>query len=123
VRSAMMEMDRLAPFVFPLPDEAEGHIELLDRTKSVVMRSGFVSLQSGESVGVHSTGRCEELILVLRGRGEVEAEGFGRMEVRASCAVYIPPYTSHDVINTGTEPLRYVYVVAPVLSVADKPGK
>jgi len=118
-----MEMNRLAPFVFPLPDEAEGHIELLDRTKSVVMRSGFVSLQSGESVGAHSTGRCEELILVLCGRGEVEAEGFGRMEVRASCAVYIPPYTSHDVINTGTEPLRYVYVVAPVLSSADKPEK
>jgi mannose-6-phosphate isomerase-like protein (cupin superfamily) len=26
---------------------------------------------------------------------------------------YIPPHTAHDVKNTGTEPLVYVYCVAP----------
>jgi oxalate decarboxylase/phosphoglucose isomerase-like protein (cupin superfamily) len=29
---------------------------------------------------------------------------------------YIPPYTLHNVINTGTEPLVYIYCVTPVKS-------
>ena len=31
----------------------------------------------------------------------------------APASAYIPPETRHNVKNTGTEPLEYVYVVAP----------
>ena len=27
---------------------------------------------------------------------------------------YNPPHTRHNVFNTWTEPMRYIYVVAPV---------
>lgn len=78
------------------------------------MRSGFVVLKPGQDVGAHSTGSHEELIIILGGRGAVEAEGLGRVDVGGSRVIYIPPDTMHNVFNTGDEPLRYIYVVAPV---------
>jgi len=109
----MSEMSNLAPFVLALPSDDTGHVEILGRTRGVAMRSGFVVLQPGQDVGVHSTEHCEELILVLCGHGEVEAEGLGRSEVGENHVAYIPPGTSHNVFNVGSEPLRYIYVVAP----------
>ena len=77
------------------------------------MESGLVILAPGKSVGEHSTGAHEELLIVLEGRGEMKIVGGKPQPVRATQAVYCPPHTSHDVTNTGTTPLRYVYVVAP----------
>jgi mannose-6-phosphate isomerase-like protein (cupin superfamily) len=76
------------------------------------MRSGVVVLGAGESVGRHSTGSREELIVVLEGRGEVQAEGSAALAVEVGTAAYVPPATAHDVANRGEAPLRYVYVVA-----------
>jgi len=76
------------------------------------MRSGVVVLGPGESVGRHSTGSREELIVVLEGQGEVRLEGTGPLAVEAGMAAYVPPATTHDVVNRGEAPLRYVYVVA-----------
>ncbi|HVO61112.1 MAG TPA: cupin domain-containing protein [Terriglobales bacterium] len=77
------------------------------------MRSGFVRLPSGASVGWHSTERNEEQLVVLHGRGEALVEGQAATPFQAPCAVYISPATRHNVSNTGTEMLEYVYVVAP----------
>jgi mannose-6-phosphate isomerase-like protein (cupin superfamily) len=76
------------------------------------MRSGVVVLGPGESVGRHSTGTREELIVVLEGRGEVRIEGAAALAIEAGLAAYVPPATAHDVVNRGEVPLRYVYVVA-----------
>lgn len=76
------------------------------------MRSGVVVLGPGESVGRHSTGSREELIVILEGKGEVRLEGAGPLVVEAGMAAYLPPATAHDVVNRGEAPLRYVYVVA-----------
>ena len=78
------------------------------------MRSGVVVLQLGASVGRHSTGAREEIIVVLEGRGEVRVADVPPLAVAAGMAAYVPPRRSHDVVNTGERPLRYVYVVAPV---------
>jgi len=84
------------------------------------MRSGFVRLKPGESVGWHTTGKNEETLVILHGGGEARIEGSARSDgetVRAFTAprlVYIPPATRHNVVNTGDRPLEYVYVVAPV---------
>jgi len=78
------------------------------------MRSGVVVLQPGASVGRHNTGAREEIIVVLEGRGEVRVAGVPPLAVKAGTAAYVPPRRSHDVVNTGERPLRYVYVVAPV---------
>jgi mannose-6-phosphate isomerase-like protein (cupin superfamily) len=77
------------------------------------MRSGFVRLKSGAAVGWHTTGKNEEALVILRGQGEALIDGQAKKSFLAPAFVYIPPATRHNVANTGTEPLEYVYVVAP----------
>jgi len=76
------------------------------------MRSGLVVLAPGKSVGKHSTEQNEELLVVLEGRGEMTFRDGSKLPVKAQSALYCPPGTEHDVTNTGTGALRYVYVVA-----------
>ncbi len=40
-------------------------------------------------------------------------EGQVSIPFTAPMMVYIPPATRHNVKNTGMEPMKYVYVVAP----------
>ena len=77
------------------------------------MRSGFVRLKPGETVGWHTTGSNEESLVILRGRGEARLEGEPSRHFTAPAFVYIPPSTRHNVANTGDELLEYIYVVAP----------
>ncbi len=100
------------PFVLALPG-AENYIEILGGGNSVAMHSGRVLLPPGKDCGRHTTGHHEELIIVLSGEGELEVEGAGRTKVSAGMVAYNPPLTEHNVVNTGKQPLAYVYVVAP----------
>ena len=77
------------------------------------MRSGFVRLKTGVTVGWHTTGKNEESLVILRGSGEARIEGRPAQSFTAPALVYIPPATPHNVANTGDEILEYVYVVAP----------
>jgi mannose-6-phosphate isomerase-like protein (cupin superfamily) len=78
------------------------------------MRSGFVRLKPGESVGWHTTDRNEESLVVLRGEGSVFIEGQAEQKLIAPALAYIPTATRHNVLNSGKQLLEYVYVVAPV---------
>jgi len=77
------------------------------------MRSGFVRLKTGETVGWHTTGKNEESLVILRGSGEARIEGQPAQAFTAPAFLYIPPVTRHNVANTGSALLEYVYVVAP----------
>ena len=77
------------------------------------MRSGFVRLKPGATVGWHTTGQNEESLVILRGRGVALIEGQEKQAFAAPGFAYIPPGTRHNVQNTGEEVLEYVYVVAP----------
>jgi mannose-6-phosphate isomerase-like protein (cupin superfamily) len=77
------------------------------------MRSGFVRLKNGETVGWHTTGGNEEALVILHGQGEALIDGQASQKFAAPMLVYIPPATCHNVKNTGKELLEYVYVVAP----------
>jgi len=104
-----------APRPLTLPLEcAGGDCPLLRGVPQTAgMRSGFVRLKPGESVGWHTTGSNEETLVILRGRGEARLEGQGSRPFSTPTMVYIPPATRHNVANTGRELLEYVYVVAP----------
>lgn len=80
------------------------------------MRSGFVRLKPGDSVGEHSTQEHEEALVVLQGQGKAEIEGREAVPISARMLAYIPPRSRHNVTNTGKEVLEYVYVVAPIAS-------
>lgn len=77
------------------------------------MRSGFVRLKPGETVGWHTTAQNEEALVILRGQGEALIEGQPKLTLTGPGLAYIPPASRHNVANTGTELLEYVYVVAP----------
>ena len=101
------------PQVLPLTC-AEGDCPLLQGAPQTAgMRSGFVRLPPGASVGWHTTGHNEESLVILRGRGKALIEGQPARPFAAPMLVYIPPATRHNVTNTGDAPLEYVYVVAP----------
>ena len=100
------------PFVLALPPTEE-YIEILSAGKSVALHSGRVLLLPGKDCGRHTTGHHEELIVVLSGEGELEVTGIGRTKIRSGMVAYNPPQTEHNVINTGKEPLAYIYIVAP----------
>ena len=101
------------PFILRLPDRAaEKEMTILDSTKSVWMRSGLVILQPGESVGSHNTHDNEELLVILDGAGEIEAERLGKEKVTAGMVAYMPPHNQHNVHCTGTAPLKYIYIVS-----------
>ena len=76
------------------------------------MRSGFVRLKPGATVGWHTTGKNEEALVILHGQGEALIEGQAKQPFTAPALVYIPPTTRHNVENTGKGLLEYVYVVA-----------
>jgi mannose-6-phosphate isomerase-like protein (cupin superfamily) len=80
--------------------------------ETATMRSGLVVLAPGKAVGKHSTGKHEEILVVLEGTGEMQITGEPSLPVVAGTAVYCPPRREHDVLNTGKTELRYVYVVA-----------
>lgn len=77
------------------------------------MRSGFVRLRPGTTVGGHTTGKNEESLIILHGQGEALIEGQPKQTFIAPAFVYIPPATRHNVANAGKELLECVYVVAP----------
>jgi mannose-6-phosphate isomerase-like protein (cupin superfamily) len=77
------------------------------------LRSGYVRLEPGKSVGWHTTGQNEEVLVILHGRGEARIEGAVGMPLAEYMLAYIPPATRHNVTNTGAELLEYIYIVAP----------
>ena len=82
--------------------------------ETVAMRSGYVVLEPGHSVGKHSTAHHEEVLVVLEGEGEMLFHDGTKLELKGRTALYCPPETEHDVRNSGRTNLRYVYIVANV---------
>ncbi|MGA2329145.1 MAG: cupin domain-containing protein [Bryobacteraceae bacterium] len=107
------QMSRPQPLTLPL-DCPKGDCALLrGAPQTTGMRSGFVRLKPGETVGWHTTNQNEEALVILRGQGEALIEGQPSLAIKAPGLAYIPPVTRHNVANTGKEALEYVYVVAP----------
>jgi len=101
------------PMAMPLQC-ASGDCSLLKGAPQTAgMRSGFVRLQTGATVGWHTTGKNEEMLVILHGQGAALIEGQQKCTFTAPAVAYIPPETRHNVENNGSEPLEYVYVVAP----------
>lgn len=78
------------------------------------LKSGYVILQPGESVGEHSTENKEEIVIILEGEAEVIVEGNTPSMVKGQNAIYIPPVTIHNIKNIGEDQLKYVFTVTTV---------
>jgi len=80
--------------------------------ETMTMRSGYVVLQPGNSVGRHSTETFEEMIVIIDGEGEMVLGDGTVLLLKPYSVAYCPPATEHDVRNTGSGALRYLYVVS-----------
>lgn len=101
------------PLAIPLACSQGDCPVLTGAPQTTGMRSGFVRLEPGQTVGWHTTGKNEEALVVLHGKGNALIAGQSSMPFAAPALVYIPPDTRHNVENTGSDPLEYEYVVAP----------
>jgi quercetin dioxygenase-like cupin family protein len=90
--------------------------------ETVTMRSGYVVLAPGQSVGKHSTKGYEEVVIALKGSGEMRTTNGDTLRIKPYTLSYCPPMTEHDVVNTGTDSLRYIWLVARA-PLTEKSGK
>ena len=103
----------LRPLVINIDPTSTGYTRILGGPpNSKFMRSGNVVLNSGESVGEHSTESNEEIIFVLEGNGQFLVENNLPIDFDENSVLYCPPMTIHNILNTGSTPLRYIYVVS-----------
>lgn len=96
------------------PDAKEKYMRLFSKKdgSAISLRSGCVVLRPGENVGEHSTDEQEEILIILEGKGKLLLSKSVEIEFEKNSAAYIPPRTVHDVKNTGTVNLKYVFVTA-----------
>src|SRR6056297_2331835 len=101
--------------VIELIDSSDYQPLLNGRPQTKGMRSGRVYLKPGEDCGVHSTEAHEETLVFLSGSGKsLIGENKKPCGVGEGKIVYIPPFTTHNIVNDSEEPLVYIYCVAPV---------
>ena len=99
--------------VVPL-EGTEKYTRLLkENIDTLRLKSGYVILQPGESVGEHSTENKEEIIIILEGEAEVIVEGNRPAIVKGKNAIYVPPQKVHNIKNIGQKQLKYVFIVSP----------
>jgi len=104
-------MERPKAFVVELNEKPE-YQRLMQTPQTLGLKAGRVFLEPGKECGVHSTEEKEELLVFLAGRGQAIV-GRDKLDVGQGRVCYIPPRTEHNIINTGRQPLVYVFCVAP----------
>jgi mannose-6-phosphate isomerase-like protein (cupin superfamily) len=112
LQQAKAAVDNQTPFSIILPNNLSKYMELLKPPRTITMRSGLVRLNPGEDVGLHSTNKNEEMLVILEGQGEVELEGHTPLKISGGQVAYVPPETRHNVHNTGSVPLKYIFIVS-----------
>ena len=87
------------------------HGSLIKPPLSQRIKSGYVILHPGESVGEHVTDQREEVIVILEGVATVQVDDEVEI-VHAGCIVYIPANKKHNITNNTEDELRYTYIVS-----------
>ena len=107
-------LSRLSPFRVPFSAGDDYQLLLDGPPQTRGMRCGRVVLKPGETAGEHTTGQYEEVLVILEGQGELWFKDLPSLAAGKGYLLYVPPQAVHDVRNTGTGELRYLYIVAPV---------
>lgn len=81
------------------------------------IRIGMNCVQAGRATPCHIH-EAEEAFFILKGSGEFRY-GRERHKIAAYDCIYTPGNIEHQFINTGTEPLEYLYLVSPPITIAD----
>jgi mannose-6-phosphate isomerase-like protein (cupin superfamily) len=71
----------------------------------------IMSLKPAEDIGME-VHKLDQFFRVEEGKGVAVLDGV-RTEIRAGFAVLVPAGTNHNIINTGTDPLKLYTLYAP----------
>jgi len=94
-------------------ESKEKYQRLLSRDSDTSgIKVGHVILSSSENIGVHTTGEREEVIVILKGKGEASIGKNDVVNIKKNEVLYIPPQTEHDVKNTGSGILEYIFITS-----------
>ncbi len=72
----------------------------------------LMTIPPGGDIGVEAHPNVEQLIFIVEGRGKAVLEST-ESPLAPGDVVVVPPGTKHDVVNSGSEPLRIYTVYAP----------
>jgi mannose-6-phosphate isomerase-like protein (cupin superfamily) len=72
----------------------------------------LMSLRPGEEIGLETHGDRDQFFRIETGAGEVWIDG-AKNKVKADDAIIVPAGAQHNVVNTGTEPLRLYTLYGP----------
>jgi len=114
---------QLEPKLIALKLDSSAYQGIFDGPPETVgMYSGLVTLNPGETVGHHNTNEYEEMLVIFSGEGHMIFENKNKFELKYGVVAYCPPYTEHDVINTGPGLLKYLYIASKTKILHNKTG-
>lgn len=102
----------LQPFITELNNQRD-YQRVIDPAQTCGMKAGRVWLEPGAECGVHTTGDHEEALIFLAGQGIARIAG-KTIAIGEGKVGYIPPHTEHNILNTGSQPLIYIFCVVPI---------
>jgi len=85
-----------------------------DSSKEKGLRGGLVTLKPKEFIGEHKTENKEEALIIIKGRATIYSGKNNQLKAAQNTFVFIPPDTLHNVKNSGSKILQYVYVTTQV---------
>ena len=77
-----------------------------------IFTSGIQVLEPGASVRKHGHEHNHEMIFVYAGTGRAEIDDVD-YELEPECTILVGPYIQHYVENTGSTPLRMLWIIFP----------
>jgi len=73
---------------------------------------GMVIIPPGSKSNKHKHEKSEEYWIIVDGRGEIEING-EKAKLEPGIIVHAPPGATHQLFNTGEEPLKAYYIFVP----------
>jgi mannose-6-phosphate isomerase-like protein (cupin superfamily) len=80
------------------------------------MQFVLMSIKSGEEIGMEVHKTHDQFIRIEKGKGELQIKNNNKItkyDLYDGIGIIIPSGTSHNVINTGREPLKLYSIYAP----------
>lgn len=78
----------------------------------------WVEVPEGAEQRAHSHEDAEQVYVIVRGNGTMTVAG-DQERVSEGDLIFIPPATDHAIVNDGDQPLAYVSVHSPPVSVEE----
>jgi mannose-6-phosphate isomerase-like protein (cupin superfamily) len=101
-------------YTTPLPHQRLLKLLLSPRLQPQVsgLAVGMAIVDPGQSTDGHAHPTEQEMIFCVSGRGEITI-GSEKVAMQPDTLVLIPPGTPHQAVNTGSEPLKALWVFVP----------